>query len=81
MEKRAHPDPTSNVRFGAFEVDLRRGELRKEGRWIRLQAQPFQILRMLLESPGEVVAREEIRKRLWPDEMRLSSSITVLASR
>jgi DNA-binding winged helix-turn-helix (wHTH) protein len=58
----------SNVRFGPFELDLRRGELRKEGRRIRLQEQPFQILRMLLESPGGVVSREEIRKRLWPDE-------------
>src|SRR5262249_46345075 len=58
----------SNVRFGPFELDLLRGELRKEGRRIRLQEQPFQILQMLLESPGEVVSREEIRKRLWPDE-------------
>src|SRR6516165_8483178 len=72
MEKRAHAggsaEFTSNVRFGPFELDLRRRELRKEGRRIRLQEQPFQILRMLLESPGEVVSREEIRNRLWPDE-------------
>src|ERR1700737_2302933 len=72
MEERAHSggsaDAMSNVRFGPFELDLRRGELRKEGRRIRLQEQPFQILRMLLESPGEVVSREEIRKRLWPDD-------------
>ena len=59
---------TANVRFGPFDLDLRRGELRKEGRRIRLQEQPFQILRMLLESPGEVISREEIRKRLWPDD-------------
>lgn len=58
----------ANVRFGPFELDLQRGELRKEGRRIRLQEQPFQILRMVLESRGEVVSREEIRKRLWPDE-------------
>src|SRR5580658_5668830 len=58
----------SNVRFGPFELDVRRGELRKEGRRIRLQEQPFQILKMLLESPGEVVSREEIRKRLWPGD-------------
>jgi hypothetical protein len=44
MEKRAHPEPTSNVRFGAFEVEIRRGELRKEGRRIRLQEQPFQFV-------------------------------------
>lgn len=71
MEKRAHPggsaEPTLNVRFGPFELDLRGRELCKEGRRIRLQEQPFQILRMLLASPGEVVSREEIRKRLWPD--------------
>src|SRR5215470_8901342 len=68
MEPRAHPgggaDPAFNVRFGPFEVDLRGGELRKAGRKIRLQEQPFQILRMLLGSPGGVVSREEIRKRL-----------------
>jgi serine/threonine-protein kinase len=83
MEKMAHPDATSNVRFGAFEVDLRRGELRKEGRWIRLQAQPFQVLRILLESPGEVVAREEIRKRLWPDDtvVEFDHSISVAVRR
>src|SRR5215470_7796277 len=72
MEKRGDSGGTtefkSNVRFGPFELDLRRGELRKEGRRIRLQEQPFRILRMLLESPGELVSREEIRKRLWPDE-------------
>jgi DNA-binding response OmpR family regulator len=64
----AGAESASNVRFGPFELDLRKGELRIEGRWIRLQEQPFQIQRMLLESPGEVVSREEIRKRLWPDE-------------
>ena len=72
MEKRAQAgcgaEFTSNVRFGLYELDLRRGELRKEGRRIRLQEQPLQILRILLESPGEVVSREEIRNRLWPDD-------------
>ncbi len=52
--------------FGAFKVDLRAGELLKNGRRIRLQEQPFQILAMLLEHPGEVVTREELRLRLWP---------------
>jgi TolB-like protein/DNA-binding winged helix-turn-helix (wHTH) protein/Tfp pilus assembly protein PilF len=60
-------EPARNVRFGRFELDLQRRELRKEGRRLRLQEQPFQILQTLLESPGEVVSREEIRKRLWPD--------------
>ena len=54
------------VRFGVFEVDLRTGELRRSGLKIRLQDQPFQILAMLLERPGEVVTREELGQRLWP---------------
>jgi DNA-binding winged helix-turn-helix (wHTH) protein len=56
------------VRFGAFELDVRAGELRKHGVRIRLQGQPFQVLLMLLERPGEVVLREEIRKKLWPND-------------
>jgi TolB-like protein len=51
--------------FGPFELDLQAGELRKAGRRIRLQEQPFQILKMLLESPGQVVLREKIRTHLW----------------
>src|SRR6202162_2782762 len=54
------------VRFGSFELDLRAGELRKQGVKIKLQDQPFQILSMLLEHPGQVVTREELRNRLWP---------------
>ncbi len=54
------------VRFGAFELDLRAGELRKQGVKIKLQEQPFQILSMLLEHPGEVVSRDELRNKLWP---------------
>jgi eukaryotic-like serine/threonine-protein kinase len=56
------------IQFGAFELDARAGELRKHNRKIRLQEQPLQILLMLLEQPGEVVLREDIRKRLWPDD-------------
>jgi TolB-like protein/DNA-binding winged helix-turn-helix (wHTH) protein len=52
--------------FGAFKADLRAGELLKDGRRIRLQEQPFQILTMLLERAGELVAREELRLKLWP---------------
>ncbi len=59
--------PPSMIRFGAFELDLRAAELRKNGHRIRLQEQPFQILVELLERPGEVVSREEIRQKLWPD--------------
>jgi DNA-binding winged helix-turn-helix (wHTH) protein/Tol biopolymer transport system component len=54
------------VRFGAFEVDLRAGELRKNGLKIKLQEQPLQVLTMLLRHPGEVVTREELRKAVWP---------------
>jgi DNA-binding winged helix-turn-helix (wHTH) protein len=53
--------------FGAFELDRRTGELRKYGVNLKLQDQPLQILLLLLERPGEVVTREEIQKRLWPD--------------
>ena len=53
------------VRFADFDVDLRAGELRREGIKLRLQEQPFLLLTVLLESAGEVVTREELRKRLW----------------
>src|SRR5579863_8146809 len=56
------------IRFGIFEVDLQAGELRRRGLKVKLQQQPFQILAMLLECPGEVVTREEIQKRLWPTD-------------
>jgi Tol biopolymer transport system component/DNA-binding winged helix-turn-helix (wHTH) protein len=55
------------LRFGNFEVDLRSGELRKAGAKLKLSGQPFQVLSILLERPGEVVTREELQKRLWPD--------------
>jgi DNA-binding winged helix-turn-helix (wHTH) protein/TolB-like protein len=55
----------SLVRFANFEVDLRAGELRRDGSRVRLQEQPFLLLTVLLESAGEVVTREELRKRLW----------------
>lgn len=54
------------VQFGTFEVDLRAGELRREGRKIKVQEQPFQLLTLLLERPGDVVSRDELRTRLWP---------------
>ena len=54
------------VRFGVFEVDLGAGELRRGGMKVKLQEQPFQVLAALLEHPGKVVTREELRARLWP---------------
>src|SRR5215471_9701319 len=54
------------IRFGAFELDGHAGELRKQGLKIRLQEQPLRILQMLLESPGRLVTREELRTAIWP---------------
>ncbi|MCI0356700.1 MAG: winged helix-turn-helix domain-containing protein [Acidobacteria bacterium] len=54
------------LRFGAFEVDARAGELRKNGHRIKLQEQPFHVLLLLLQHPGQVVTREELRRELWP---------------
>ncbi len=56
------------VRFGVFEADLDSCELRKQGHKLKLQAQPCQVLKVLLEHPGEVITREEFRKRLWPED-------------
>jgi DNA-binding winged helix-turn-helix (wHTH) protein len=56
------------IRFGVFEVDPRSGELRRNGIRVKLQEQPFQILLTLLEHPGEVVTREELRSRLWAED-------------
>ena len=54
------------VRFGIFEVDLKAGELRRRGLRVKLQEQPLQVLTALLEHPGEVVTRDELRNKLWP---------------
>jgi TolB-like protein/DNA-binding winged helix-turn-helix (wHTH) protein/Tfp pilus assembly protein PilF len=59
-------DPPRFLRFGIFEVDLHAGRLTKHGLRLKLQEQPFQVLAMLLEKPGELVNREELRSRLWP---------------
>jgi DNA-binding winged helix-turn-helix (wHTH) protein/tetratricopeptide (TPR) repeat protein len=56
----------SILRFGVFEVDLRSGELHKQGLRIKLQEQPFHVLTVLLQRPGEVVTREELRNQNWP---------------
>src|SRR3989442_1198046 len=54
------------LRFGLFEVDMRTGEVRKQGVRIKLQEQPFHVLTVLLQWPGEVVTREELRSQNWP---------------
>ena len=61
------PRPAPRYRFGAFEADAATGELRRQGVRIKLNAQPFQVLLMLLERPGDLLTREEISRRLWPD--------------
>src|SRR5947208_39395 len=58
----------ATLRFGVFEVDPKTGELRRNGARVRLQDQPLQILLTLLERPSEVVTRDELRARLWPDD-------------
>jgi TolB-like protein/DNA-binding winged helix-turn-helix (wHTH) protein/Flp pilus assembly protein TadD len=60
--------PNSVVRFGIFEVSLQSGEVRKAGLRIRVQQQPMKLLEILLEHPGEVITREELRSRVWPSE-------------
>src|SRR6185437_12265920 len=62
------PSLPSVIRFGVFEVDLRTGELRKQGVKVKLQEQPFQLLQILLERPGEIVTREELRPKIWPSD-------------
>ena len=56
------------VRFGAFEADLHSGEVRKSGNRVKLQDQPFKVLQILLERPGDLVSREELQTRIWPEE-------------
>src|ERR1700682_6546899 len=57
--------PPVLLRFGIFEVDLRSRELRKQGVRVKLQEQPFHVLKVLLQRPGEVVTREELRSAIW----------------
>jgi DNA-binding winged helix-turn-helix (wHTH) protein len=59
--------PARRYRFGAFEADAVTGELRRQGILIKLNAQPFQVLLMLVEHPGQLLTREEISRQLWPD--------------
>jgi cholera toxin transcriptional activator len=63
----AAPSSPARYRFGVFEVDVRSGELRRKGVRIKLNAQPLQVLLLLLARPGELLTREEISRELWPD--------------
>jgi DNA-binding winged helix-turn-helix (wHTH) protein len=61
-------DPISPqlIRFGIFELDLQAGELRRNGARVKLQEQPLHILEALVQNPGRVVSREDLRKQIWP---------------
>jgi cholera toxin transcriptional activator len=61
------PSPRRAIRFGVFELDLQAAELRKAGARLSLPAQSFEVLSLLLERPGDLVTREELRQRLWPN--------------
>jgi DNA-binding winged helix-turn-helix (wHTH) protein len=60
--------PASIVRFGIYEISFQSGDLRKAGVKIKVQQQPLKLLELLLEHPGEIVTREELRSRIWPSE-------------
>jgi TolB-like protein len=84
MTERKNVQVSMNVRFGAFEVDLEGRRLFKRGVPITLREQPFQVLAALIERPGEIVTREELRRRLWPSdtfvdfEVALNSAVSRL---
>ncbi len=63
------------LRFATFEVNLRAGELHKQGVRIKLQEQPFHVLKILLERPGEVVTREELRAAIWQSDTFVDSTM------
>jgi DNA-binding winged helix-turn-helix (wHTH) protein len=66
-EESTGPQPAPRYRFGVFEVDAATGELRRQGLRVKLNSQPFQVLLMLLDRPGQLLTREEISRELWPD--------------
>jgi len=67
VEEMTDNQPVRRYRFGVFELDVATGELRRRGLRVKLHAQPFQILSILVERPGEMLTREEICRELWPD--------------
>ena len=74
MEPRAE-SPGTSFRFGLFEVDSRTGELRKQGRRLKLRGRPFDMLVLLLARRGDVITREELREQLWRQTCQSSFSI------
>jgi TolB-like protein/DNA-binding winged helix-turn-helix (wHTH) protein/Tfp pilus assembly protein PilF len=65
------------IRFSVFEVDLTSGEVRKSGQRVKLAGQPFEVLQALLERPGEIVTREELRRRLWPQNTFVDHELAI----
>jgi DNA-binding winged helix-turn-helix (wHTH) protein len=66
MANSSKPDETRRLRFGLFDLDPRAGELYKRGKKVKVQLLPLQLLGALLEKPGEVISREELKSKLWP---------------
>jgi len=66
MANSSIPDDSRRLRFGPFSLDLRAGELYKRGKKVKVQLLPLQLLGALLEKPGEVISREELKSKLWP---------------
>lgn len=67
--RRISNPPSKRVRFSVFEADLRSGELFRQGHKVKLRQQAFQVLALLLEHPGDLVTRDEMRQRLWPSDI------------
>jgi DNA-binding response OmpR family regulator len=70
----------SLLQCGVFEIDLRAGELRKQGVRIKLQEQPFLVLKILVARPGEIVSREELRSQIWSADRPIPSLTSTIAS-
>jgi len=69
--------PTRYVRFGAFQLDVKRQDLLKNGARLRLTGKVYQVLITLLERPGQIVTREELRARLWPSDTHVNFDANV----
>ena len=67
--EQARPLPSDLTRFGPYEVDRKNGEVRKYGIKLKLAGQPLEVLLLLIERAGEVVTREELKQRLWPEDV------------
>lgn len=74
---RESPTVPRYIRFGAFQIDQQREEVRQNGSRVKLQGKVYQVLLALLEKPGEVVTREELRQRLWPAETQVNYDANV----